>query len=401
VAVAAPFRRAGSLAALLAGVTFLDELATGVPFAGSPEVQGEFDVSYGQAAGWLLAAAGLLALVLEPPLFLLADRRSRRPFVVGGLFAVAATCALGAWAPSYPWLFAAILLYGPASGVACGCAQATLMDAHPAQRERWMVRWTLSGELGDLAAPALVAISVALGASYRLGLAAAGGLFALWALLLWRAPFPARAAEAASDGAGASESVADPPFGAALRAALRRREVWLWAVAALLCDLLDEIVVAFGALHLRDGLGLGAAPRAAILGAGVAGGAFGLLAAERLLARFDARRLLLAACAACAVCYALWLRAESAFASGALFAATGAFAALHYPIAQAQLYRAVPESSGSVNALSTALGALAIPLPLLLGVAADRAGLGFALALLLAQPLGVAAAALIALRARR
>ena len=94
-------------------------------------------------------------------------------------------------------------------------------------------------------------------------------------------------------------------------------------------------------------------------------------------------------------------RAESPFASGALFAATGAFAALHYPIAQAQLYRAVPESSGSVNALSTALGALAIPLPLLLGVAADRAGLGFALALLLVQPLGVGAAALIALRARR
>jgi len=394
VVVAAPLRRARGLAGLLVGVTFLDELATGVPFAGSPEVQGEFGVSYGQAAGWLLAAAGLLALVLEPPLFLLADRRPRRGFVVGGLLAVAAACALGAAAPSYPWLFAAILLYGPASGVACGCAQASLMDAHPAQRERWMVRWTLSGELGDLAAPALVAVSVALGASYRLGLAAAGALFALWALLLWRAPFPQRVAEAP---AGA----VDPPLAAALRAALRRRDVWLWGVAALLCDLLDEIVVAFGALHLRDGLGLGAAPRAAILGAGVAGGALGLLAAERLVARFDARRLLLAACAACAVCYALWLHADTALASGALFAATGAFAAMQYPIAQAQLYRAVPESSGSVNALSTVLGALAIPVPFLLGVVADRAGLAAALALLLAQPLGVAAAALMALRARR
>jgi predicted MFS family arabinose efflux permease len=376
------------------GVTFFDELATGVPFAGSPEVQREFGVSYGQAAGWLLAAAGALALVLEPPIFLLADRRPRRGFVAGGLFAVAACCLLGAWAPSYPWLFAAILFYGPASGVACGCAQATLMDANPAERERWMVRWTLSGELGDLAAPALVALSVALGASYRLGLAAAGAFFALWALLLWRAPFPPRAAEA-------SREAADPPFAAALRAALRRREVWLWGVAALLCDLLDEIVVAFGALHLRDGLGLAAGARAVILGAGVAGGALGLLVAERLLARFDPRRLLLAACAACAVCYALWLRAESALGSGALFAATGAFAAMHYPITQAQLYRAVPESSGSVNALSTVLGALSIPVPLLLGVVADRAGLGVALALLLVQPLGVGAAALIALRARR
>lgn len=392
--VPGPLRRSGGLAALLVGVTFFDELASGVPFAGSPEVQRAFGVSYGQAAGWLLAAAGLLALVLEPPLFLLADRRPRRGFVVGGLLAVAACCGLGAVAPSYPWLFAAILLYGPASGVACGCAQATLMDANPQQRERWMVRWTLSGELGDLAAPALVALSVALGASYRLGFAAAGVLFALWALLLSRTAFPPRAGAAPS-------ADAEAPFGAALRDALRRREVWLWGVAALLCDLLDEIVVAFGALHLRDAVGLGAGARAVVLGAGVAGGALGLLAAEPLLARFDPRRLLLAACAACAVSYALWLRADSALASGALFAATGAFAALHYPITQAQLYRAIPESSGSVNALSTVLGALAIPVPFLLGVVADRVGLGAALALLLAQPLGVGAAALIALRARR
>jgi MFS family permease len=376
------------------GVTFLDELASGVPFAGSPEVQSEFDVSYGQAAGWLLAAAGLLALVLEPPIFLWADRRPRRGFVAGGLLAVAGCCLLGAVAPTYPWLFAAILLYGPASGVACGCAQATLLDAYPEQRERWMVRWTLAGELGDLAAPALVAVSVALGASYRLGLAAAGALFAVWALWIARAPFPPRAAEA-------PVGPEAPRFAAALRAALRRPEVWLWGVAALLCDLLDEIVVAFGALHLREGLGLDAQARAFVIGAAVAGGALGLLAADRLVERFDPLRLLLGSALGCAVSFALWLRAESAPASAALFAVTGAFAALHYPIAAAQLYRALPESSGSVNALSTLLGALSIPVPFLLGVVADRAGLVPALALLLAQPLGVGAAALIALRARR
>jgi predicted MFS family arabinose efflux permease len=389
----APLRRAGALAALLVGVTFLDELGSGVPFAGSPEVQREFGVSYGQAAGWLLLAAGLLATAIEPPLFLLADRRPRRGFVVGGLAGVAAACFLGACAPSFPWLVAALLLYGPASGVACGLSQATLMDAHPAQRERWMLRWTLSGELGDLAAPALVALSVALGMSYRLGLAAAGALFATWALLLARAPFPARAAD--------PERRAEPRFAAALRGALRRRDVWLWAVAALLCDLLDEIVIAFGALQLRDGLGLAAPARAWILGAGVAGGALGLLAAERLLLRFEARRLLLASALACGVSYVLWLRAESALASGALFAVVGVFAAMHYPLAQAQLYRALPESSGSVNALATLLGALALPVPLGLGFVADRAGLVPALALLLLQPVGVGAAALLSLRRRR
>ncbi|HVH04851.1 MAG TPA: MFS transporter, partial [Myxococcota bacterium] len=236
----APLRGLGSLAGLLVGITFLDELATGVPFAGTPEVRGEFGVGYGAAAGWLLAAAGALALVLEPPLFLLADRRPRRPFVVSGLVGVAAACFLGALAPTYAWLFVALLLYGPASGAACGVAQATLMDANPTERERWMVRWTLAGELGDLLAPGLVWASVALGGSYRLAFGAAGALFLVQAVRVARRPFPARAAPVEER---------ETRFAARLRSALATPGLWPWAFATLACTLMDEIVVAFGALY--------------------------------------------------------------------------------------------------------------------------------------------------------
>lgn len=381
----------GSLAAVLVGVGFLDELASGVPFVGTPEVRSEFGVGYGAAAGGLLAAAAALALVLEPPIFLFADRRPRRPFVVSGLLGLAGACFLGALAPSYAWLFVALLLYGPASGAACGLAQATLMDANPDERERWMVRWTLAGELGDLAAPGLVWLSVALGGSYRLAFGAAGALFLAQAVRVARRPFPARSTSGGEDD--------DGPFLPRLRASLAAPGLWPWAFATLACTLMDEIVVAFGALYVTERLDAPVSVRAAILGAGVLGGALGLFAADRWLVRFEPRRLLLASAAACAACYALWLRADTPVASGALFAATGFFSALHYPLAMAQLYRVLPDASGTVNALMTVVGVVEVPLPLALGFVADGAGLAVAMALLLLQPVVVGGVALASLHA--
>ena len=54
------------LAALLVAVAFLDELGSGVPFVAAPEIQREFGVSYGQAAGWLIFAMTALGVVVEP-----------------------------------------------------------------------------------------------------------------------------------------------------------------------------------------------------------------------------------------------------------------------------------------------------------------------------------------------
>ena len=88
------------------------------------------------AAGWVLTAFGLLAVIVEPPIFMLADRYPRRWFVCGGLGALGAVCVAAGLAPSYGWLLVALLLFGPASGVGVGLAQATLMDVHPDRRER-------------------------------------------------------------------------------------------------------------------------------------------------------------------------------------------------------------------------------------------------------------------------
>ena len=94
-------RRLGTLAWLLVGVDFLDELASGVPGLGTPGIQTDLGVSYGMAAGWLQAALLLAVVALEPPLLLLADRYPRRRFVVGGLVVLALLTAAAGFAPGF------------------------------------------------------------------------------------------------------------------------------------------------------------------------------------------------------------------------------------------------------------------------------------------------------------
>jgi FSR family fosmidomycin resistance protein-like MFS transporter len=381
-------RRSAVFLALLIGVDFMDELSSGIPSVGSPDIQTTFGVSYGQAAGWLLTALGLLAVVLEPPLFLLADRYPRRWFVCGGLATLALTCVLAGLAPTYWVLVVALLLFGPASGCGVGVSQATLMDARPDARERMMVRWTLAGELGDLAMPGFLALVVWLGGSWRHAFLAVAGMLFVYAARLWRGPYPAR-----RDVDGP-----EPSLWRAFGTALREPRLLPWIVGVLLCSLLDEIVVAFGALYLRDVVGADVNVRAVILSAFVAGGAVGLVGMERVVARFEPRRLLLATSLASAIAYCVWLSVRSPLASGVAFFAVGLFTCAHYPIAKAQAYRVLPERSGTVNAVLTAAGVVQLPVPILIGLVADGMGLVPALALLLAQPIGLAAIALATLR---
>ena len=76
----------------------------------------------------------------------------------------------------------------------------------------------------------------------------------------------------------------------------------------------------------------------------------GLLAAERLLARVEPLRLLVATSALGALAYFAWLSAGSVAASAALIVPVGVLSASYYPIAKAQAYRALPGRSGAVLA---------------------------------------------------
>src|SRR5690606_29544558 len=156
----------------------------------------------------------------EPLLFVLADRHPRRWFVCGGLLAMALAAFLAAAAHDVVTLGAAVCLAYVGSGCGVALSQATLVDARPHDRERVLNRWVLFGEMGDLLAPALLAALATAQLGYRAAYAAVGSMVLVIALLLWRQPFPAAAAEV-----DAEDTDEAPSVWAALATALRDRRL--------------------------------------------------------------------------------------------------------------------------------------------------------------------------------
>lgn len=367
------------LAALLA-VEFCDELASGVLPASTPEVQTAFGLSAGLAAGLILVGFQALSVVVEPLLLLRASRGSRERFLVGGLFGMAACCLLGAVSTGWAVLLVAVLLYGPSSGLGVHLAQAALMDERAGDRERAMARWCLWGLLGDAAAFALLPLLAWAGLGWREAMLVCAAAWVLVARAIRRAPIR----EASS-----SPDEARLHLRQALGEALRNRRLLAWSVAGLLCALLDEIVVAFGAIHLSMRLGLGPEARSLVFGALLGGQIAGVAIAERLLATVRPLALLRATTAAGAVAYVASVLASGFASCVVLTFVVGVLAAPSYPIAEAQAYACLPGRSGTVAAVGSLFGPFEAALPLALALLADGAGLTGAMLALALEPLGI------------
>jgi MFS family permease len=337
----------------------------------------------------LLVAPMLLSMVVEGPLLLISDRWKRER-VATACIAAMGICMLLAASASSMWMLAlAFGAWGSIGGLGCGLCQGALMDAYPDERERWMTRWTLMGAIGDAATPLLIIAVTSTGMGWRAALAIAGGLHLIHALVLSRVRL---------DASTASDDDDDEPRGSIwqnLRVALRDRELMLWLAACALCCLLDEILVAFGVLYLRDELGAGVEVQGlAFLGAALLG-ALGLFLTDRLLHRVDPLRLLIATSLATALVFVLWLCVRTIPASVILLGLIGLFCAPLYPICAARAYAARPGQAGLVAALDQLFAPVPLLAPLLVGFVADRSGIVIALAILLLQPVGVAVAAIL------
>lgn len=365
-------------------VTVLDELSAGIPTTSTPEVERAFGTSHAYFTALVFLVPGAVALVLEPIVFVLSDRYPRKHFVRGALAVMGVASGVAACADGPIVLTAALSAWAVATGTAGALAQAMVVERAPGRRSQTLARWTLMSTLGDLAAPALVAL-----APWRTAFVVAGALCLTWAAVLaLRDLDPPRGAAAASPAEPDEPEPEPEPLWRALRDAVRDGRLVAWLLATALCDLLDEIVLVFAAIRMTEA-GVDGTHRALAIGAFVLGGAVGLVALERILARVGearARRVLLAAALACAATYALWLAVPAA----ATFALVGATAAPLYPLVAAQAYARRPDRAGLVLAASHLFTPLGLALPFLLGAIADRAGTFVALVLLLAQPLGIA-----------
>lgn len=356
---------------------FLEELSSGVPVLGAPELRASLGLEYEGAAWLVLIMPLLLGVFLEAPILALSDRWPRGRVLVLSLVVQGGSTALAAWTSSPLCLGLALAIWGTAAGITGGVAQSALVVAHPQGPARILARAALFGMLGDAAAPALMAVCYALGASFRLALAVVAGLSLLQALALAAAPPPATKV--------AAEDEPERSWVEGLRTALAQPRLWVWVAAMELCNLLDEVLVVFGGMYLRDVGQAGPDERALGFGAFAVGGGLSLWLLDRWIDRVPARRLLIGCSLATLLVFCGWLLTSSA----PLLAVLGAAVAPLYPLTQAQAYQALPGEPGLVAAVEKLCGPVELILPIALGAAADHFGISTAVTLLLIEPLGI------------
>lgn len=370
--------------AAFAVVGLIDELWSGVAVVAAPEVETFHEISHAQYTLWVFAVPIFLASLIEAPIALVSDRLPRQRLLASSLCALGLSLLLAAAAQS-PWLLAAALsLAGAASGVACDSAQAELVTRHPRGPALAMTRWLAFAAAGDALTPLAIALVYWLGGTHRNVLALCGGLLVLHAYLVYRsqshAPSPPTLPEDEA-------SAATVPLRAALSESVRKPRLWLFLFGAASCALLDEIVVALGALRLHHELGWSESEAALVMTCLSSGGVLGALISERLLERVSSRRLLTYASVGSVLLLGVIVQASTAWLIVSALFVLGMTCSLHWPLVKAAAYELVPGQPGVVNALQQAFVGMDIGLPLLIGVIASQLGLSAALAALAAEPI--------------
>jgi predicted MFS family arabinose efflux permease len=378
-------------------VPWLDELASGLAPASTPEIASSLGLSGGAVAGAMIVAFHSLAFFVEAPLLAWSERVRARWFSAGALAVLAGSAWLAAAVPRGWVFFLALALYGPASGCSLAVAEGLLVESRPAERVRTMARLSLAANAGDLAVPVLLAVLAWFGLGWRAAFAASGAAAMILALAhACERPLdvvPTLAADDDGEDHGQDKPHESPTIVQALRTALSTRALLGWSFACALTGLLDEVLVAFGAVHMQA-IGANVTERSAALAAWVVGGFLGLTALERLAPAVRVRTLLLGASALTAAAIGALAITHSPRLAGVAFFVLGLAASTLHPLSKTRAYASLPNRPALVNAVASALLPFDMAAPIVLAVIAARMGSASAIAALLVAPVGVALAGL-------
>ncbi len=336
----------------------------------------------------MIATFHSLAFFVETPLLAWSERVRARWFSSAALAGVAASAFAAAVVPHGWTLFLALAVYGPASGCALSVAEGLLVEAEPDAREKTMARLSLAANAGDLAVPLLLVMLSRFGLGWRAGFVVAGAFAALLAMAHAIAPSLDRLSSVATDD---PEGPA-PTIREALRMALSTRPLLGWSLACALTGLLDEVLVAFTALHLHA-IDATVSERSWAIAAWVGGGFVGLAGLERFAGRASSRRLLVGASALTSVEVAAHAVTHSPHVGTFALFLIGVTGSTLHPLAKARAYAALPNRPALVNAVGSALLPFDMAAPIVLGIVATQAGTASAILGLLVAPAGVALAA--------
>jgi predicted MFS family arabinose efflux permease len=359
---------------LVAG--FVDETVAFLPFGALEPLRHDLGLSYTGAAALLALYPGIG--VVGGVFGVLADRYSRRLIAAGGALGYAAGLLLFAVATNVPMLVIAVTVMGFAGDAMVRATDVALVDVAGDRLELAVARATLLGTIGDLAGPALLAVCLTAGLGWRAAFVVAGLGMAGYALLLASQPLPAptRPADATPD--------ADQRPRQEVAAVLRDRRVFRLGLLAALVDVFDEPFLAFAIAYLVTTRGQPAGVAALTAGVGLAGG----VAAAAWASRVERAEITPSAVAVLLVGGVGAIVATPHPVGAALGAAgVGAAVNLAWISLEARVLRLRPGQAGTTSAMVSAVAQLAVLVPLVAGVLADRAGVPTALLLYLALAL--------------
>jgi len=364
-------------------IEFLDELVFGAQGALLPLLQADFGLSYIQI-GLLLSLPGYISLFIEPILGILADTWQRRRLILGGGLFFALALFLTALSRSFDLLLFSFILFAPASGAFVSLSQSTWMDEAPTRRDQNMARWTFAGSLGVVLGPLLLGAALIIGLGWR-GLQLLFVALTLATLLLaLRNIHPPAAHHLAS--------TAPPTFIDAAKSALtalRRPNVLRYLILLEFSDLMLDILLAFLALYFVDVMGL--SPQIAVLAVAVwtVVGLLGDFLLIPLLEKIPGLTYLRVSVLFELILYPAFLLLPDLTAKLFILGLLGFFNSGWYAILKAELYKTIPDQSGSMLVLDNLGAVLGKTIPLGMGLLAQAFGLGPAMWVLLAGPIAL------------
>ena len=145
---------------------FISVMVIGLLGPAVPAIIHEMGINYTRAG--LFFTSGSLAFLFSTPLGGIASDTLDRRILFAGVALLFAVGLIGlALAPTYGLILAAIFFFSLFGGSAISVGQSIMVDLDPARRGRLLTIQALFASLGSFAAPLLVALNYAGGASWR------------------------------------------------------------------------------------------------------------------------------------------------------------------------------------------------------------------------------------------
>ncbi len=370
----------------LLAIEFLDEFVFGAREAAWPLIRDDLGLSYDQI-GLILSLPMFIGNVIEPALGILGDIWQRRAIVLAGGIAFTAALLLTSGSQSFGMFLGAAILFNPASGAFVSLSQATLMDLDSARHEQNMARWVFAGSAGVVCGALMLGALGALGLSWRQLFLLAAGLSSVLFVAVWRSPFPGRHPSQTGAPAEKPPSLRDGITNAL--EALRRGEVLRWLILLQFSDLMLDVLHGFLALYFVDVVGVDEAQAGLAVAVWTGVGLIGDLLLIPLLERVRGLTYLRVSVLVEMVLFPAFLLVPGVAPKLVTLGLLGLFNAGWYSILQGQLYSAMPGQSGTVLAVSNLSGLVATMIPMGIGLAAERIGLGAAMWLFMAGPVAL------------